>query len=249
MIRSKTKYNNLKKNFFEKDAWEKNLYVCGIDEVGRGCLAGPLVVAAVILPINSTIPRIIKDSKILTKEERETAYEWIIRNCGYSTSIASWKEIDKFNIYQATLRIMSLTILKLMGKMPFDKTKLKYFLIDAMPLRIPEYIQHENLECHNFNFGETYSSSIAAASIIAKVTRDRLMEKFGEVFPFFEFEKHKGYGTEVHKNVIKEKGLSIIHRQSFVKNFKEEESAVQDSIFNCGEVENEFGKERAEPEN
>lgn len=237
MIIEKGPKSRMKKNVFEKNAWEKNYFVCGIDEVGRGCFAGPLVVGAVILPIGCS-SRLLKDSKVLTPQERENAYEWIIRNCGYATASLSWKDIDRLNIYSSTLKAMSLALLNLVSRMPFDKTRLKYVLVDAMPLKIPSYLSHPDLECHNFNYGETYSSSIAAASILAKVTRDRLMEKMGLVFPSFELGKHKGYGTALHQKAILENGLSIIHRKSFVNNLtlKIQNMDIQRSVFDLEET-------------
>lgn len=225
----------LKKNIFEKEAWQNNYFVCGIDEVGRGCFAGPLVVGAVILPIGCNKSRILKDSKILTPQEREEAYNWIVNNCAYATASLSWKDIDRLNIYAATLRAMSLVLLNIMTKISFDRTKLKYVLVDAMPLKIPNFISHSDLECHNFNYGEKYSTSIAAASIVAKVTRDRLMEKMGKIFPAYELGKHKGYGTTIHQEAIFRSGVSIIHRKSFLSNLtnKMQIFDIQNSIFDC----------------
>lgn len=207
----KLKYS---KNFFEKSAWQNNLYVCGIDEVGRGCLAGPLVVAACILPINTK--RTLKDSKILTAEEREKDCAWLVKRAWYSTCIISPKVIDKINIYNATLLGMKRAFAQLIDTLPFKPEQLKYLVVDAMPLKLESSLKTETLEVHNFPFGESISSSIAAASIIAKVTRDHLMDDFGKVIPGFDFEHNKGYGTKSHLDGIDQNGISIIHRTSFI---------------------------------
>jgi ribonuclease HII len=204
-----------KKNFFEKDAWQNSCYVCGIDEVGRGCLAGPLVTSTVILPINTTSP-LLKDSKILTEQEREKAFDWITKNCFYSVAITSHKQIDKINIYQATLVTMKKSLLQLLHSVPFEHQKIKYVLIDSMPLSLYPSSFYNSLEFKFFDKGETLSSSIAAASIVAKVTRDRLMVKINSIFPKFNFSEHKGYGTTDHVKVLNEQGQTIIHRNSFL---------------------------------
>ena len=102
---SKKIKHDFEKNFFEKKSWESLKSVCGVDEVGRGCLSGPLVVAAVILPRNASC-HLLKDSKVLTERERELAYEWIISNCCWSTAFASAQDVDRYNIYQSTLKTM-----------------------------------------------------------------------------------------------------------------------------------------------
>jgi len=221
------KTKTIAKNYFEKVAWRKNLYTCGIDEVGRGCLAGPVVVAAVITPQN-TCYALLKDSKTLNKEEREIAYNWIIKNCSWSVASSSHRIVDTMNIYQATLQSMKKVYLQLYQSLPFPQRQLKYVLIDAMPLDL-----HNGPEFHYFNYGETLSTSIAAASIIAKVTRDRLMEKMCLNFPDYTLEKHKGYATKSHVSSIIKHGPSIIHRRSFLSKIdqKKETKNVQQSLF------------------
>lgn len=219
-------------NLFEKIAWEKNLYCCGIDEVGRGCLAGPLLTACVILPINAQ-NNLLKDSKKLTKEQRETAYNWIIKNCFYSTAISCNQTIDKLNIYQATLKTMNQALTNIFAHNYVTVEKIKYILIDAMPLKINNFYKHENLEVLYFNYGETISQSIAAASIVAKVTRDNLMEKMDLIFPKFGLKSHKGYASNEHCNAIKNFETTIIHRKTFIKNilWDKDESTKQQNIF------------------
>ncbi len=205
----------ISKNFFEETAWKKSLYVCGIDEVGRGCLAGPLVTSAVILPQNIK-HKLLKDSKTLSKEQRELAYEWITKNCFYSVAISSHKIIDTLNIYNATLQTMKKALLQLLHTVPFKQEKIKSVLIDAMPLSLNNAYSSKNLEFHYFNYGETISSSIAAASIVAKVERDRLITKMAPLFPNFDLQEHKGYGTKKHLNVLDCHGPTIIHRKTFI---------------------------------
>lgn len=202
------------RNYFEKTAWQDKFYVCGIDEVGRGCLAGPLVVAACILPQNTKY--ILKDSKVLTEAEREKNYKWLIKNSWYSISIINPAVIDKINIYNATLLAMKRAFVQLVEVIPFEYELLKFLVIDAMPLTLDQSHKNTQLEVHHFPYGESVSCSIAGASIIAKVTRDRLMAEIDPIFPGFGFGHHKGYGTKEHTESIKSKGTCIIHRKSFI---------------------------------
>jgi ribonuclease HII len=215
--------NMYPKKYFEKAAWEKDCFVCGIDEVGRGCLAGPLVVAACILPQNTNY-LLLKDSKIMTAEEREKAFVWIAKNCFYSTAIVSPSVIDKINIYQATIHAMRKAFMQLIETLPFDYAKLKYLLIDAVPLMFEKCYLHRDLEIYNFPKGETISTSIAAASIVAKVFRDKLMDDLAVIIPQFGFESHKGYGTKQHMQALKQHGSSILHRESFLSGLRKDES-------------------------
>jgi len=201
---------NFNKNFFEKAAWAEQNVVCGIDEVGRGCLAGPLVTAAVILPPNKA-NRLLKDSKLMTKDERIKAYHWIIRNCWYSVGIVHNRLIDQHNIWQATLIAMKKALVNLLATAP----KPSAILIDAMPLNLWD-TSYKNIPVHHFPKGERKSSSIAAASIVAKVKRDQMMNTFGRIFPGYNLASHKGYGTKDHKQAIGVQKRSIIHRLSFL---------------------------------
>lgn len=214
------------KNFYEKNAWQQDLYVCGIDEVGRGCLAGPVVVGAVILPINTTY-YLLKDSKILTEEEREKAFAWIVRHAIWSTAVVNHRIIDQRNIYQATLLAMRKVYFQIMTQLDFLEEKLKFVLIDAMPLVLEKGLIHKNLEFLHFNYGEQRSISIAAGSIVAKVVRDRLMGSIGEFFPGFAFEQHKGYATKQHMAALQKIGPSIIHRKSFLRGAKIDQDEQQ----------------------
>jgi ribonuclease HII len=210
----------MNKNFFEKKAWKENLFVCGIDEVGRGCLAGPLVVSAVILPLNTKYT--LKDSKIITHEKREIAFRWLVKNSFYSIAFANNYIIDKINIYQATLFCMRKAVYNLIESLPFSVTQLKYILVDALPLTLEHTYLHKDIEIHNFPHGESLSRSIAAASIVAKVFRDSLMNTISKITPTFKFEHHKGYGTKDHLDTLSVQGPSILHRKSFIGQLSQE---------------------------
>ena len=214
---SPKKQHSFPKYFFEKDAWAQNLLVCGIDEAGRGPLAGPVVVAAVILPRDTTY-KLLKDSKIMTEEEREQAYQWITSHCLFSVAQADHSQIDRINIYQSTLHAMRRAYIQLIGTIGSQFETLRYVVVDAMPVFMNEPYKHSNLDFHNFTFGETYSRSIAAASIVAKVTRDRLMKTTQKLFPAYAFGDHKGYATKEHIASIHQHGPSIVHRTSYLSN-------------------------------
>ncbi len=212
---------NFTKNFFEISAWEQKSTVVGIDEVGRGCLAGPLVTAAVILPFKTN--RLLQDSKLLEAHERDEAYAWIIRNCAYQIGIVHNRIIDQHNIWQATLMAMKKALVNLMAQ---PITRPSAILVDAMPLTLAD-TDFGNIPVYYFPKGERKSSSIAAASIVAKVTRDALMGKFATLFPGYDLEQHKGYGTKSHQACIKALGQTIIHRTSFCGSITEETNDYQ----------------------
>lgn len=201
------------KNTFEKHAWSDLKVVVGIDEVGRGCLAGPLVTAAVILPVNKISP-MLKDSKLMTAEERQKAYNWIIRNCWYGIGMVHHRLVDQHNIWHATLIAMKKALVHLLAICPEQPTAI---LIDAMPLNLFD-TSYKDIPVNYFPKGERKSSSIAAASIVAKVTRDRLMGLFDPLFPGYGWTENKGYSTPSHKQAVKQLQHSIIHRMSFIEN-------------------------------
>ena len=182
-------------------------FICGIDEVGRGPLAGPVVAGAVVLPKGSRI-LYINDSKKLSAKKREKLFD-IIKEEAVSVGIgmASPERIDEINILQATYKAMRMAIDKL-SKRP------EVLLNDAVIIPgIDESIHQEKIIK-----GDAKSVSIAAASILAKVTRDRYMEELGEKYPEYGFEKHKGYGTKAHIEAIKKYGITPEHRKTFLKN-------------------------------
>ena len=182
-------------------------YICGIDEAGRGPLAGPVVVGAVILPENSFIEG-VNDSKKISEKKRERVYEEIIKEAiSYGVGIIDESKIDEINILQATKEGLTESIKEL-------KIIPDIILVDAL-----RGINTCNIPYKSIIKGDATSYSIAAASIIAKVTRDRLMLKYDEMYPEYGFAKHKGYGTANHISAIKQYGLCPIHRRSFVKKF------------------------------
>lgn len=211
----------IRKNFFEEMAWNNNKLICGIDEVGRGCLAGPVVAGAVILhPYKKNL--LIKDSKLMTSDELVKAYSWIIDNSWHSFSVISPRDIDRYNIYQATLLAMRRALMQLL--ISFDRnSEVSHVIIDAMPLSLAT-TPYSTLEVSCFPFGESRSISIAAASIFAKVTRDQLMRNLSGVFPSYDLHEHKGYGTPKHKKALTVHGRSIIHRRTFLKGEYEHEA-------------------------
>jgi len=181
-------------------------YICGIDEVGRGPLAGPVVAGAVILPKDCDI-LYLNDSKKLSEKMREELYEEIMEKAiATGIGIVGPNVIDEINILQATYEAMRIAISKL-------KVQPTLLLNDAV--KIPEV----NIKQVPIIKGDAKSASIAAASIIAKVTRDRLMVQYDEVIPGYGFAGNKGYGSAEHIRAIQEKGATPIHRQTFIKNF------------------------------
>lgn len=182
-------------------------YICGIDEAGRGPLAGPVVVASCIMPRDSMIEG-VNDSKKISEKKRERVYEEIIKEAvSYGVGIVDESRIDEINILQATKAGLTESIKEL-------EIVPDIILVDAL-----KGINTCNIPYKSIIKGDATSYSIAAASIIAKVTRDRLMLKYDEIYPEYGFAKHKGYGTANHIAAIKEYGLCPIHRRSFVKNF------------------------------
>lgn len=181
-------------------------YICGIDEVGRGPLAGPVVAGAVILPKDNPI-LYLNDSKKLSEKKREMLYEEIMEHAvATGIGIVSPARIDEINILQATYEAMRMAIAKL-------QVKPDILLNDAVTIPEVEIPQVPIIK------GDAKSVSIAAASIIAKVTRDRLMVEYDKVLPGYDFASNKGYGTKVHIAGIKELGPSPIHRATFIRNF------------------------------
>jgi len=182
-------------------------YICGIDEAGRGPLAGPVVVASVIMPEDSMIEG-VNDSKKVSEKKREKLYDEITKNAiSWSVSIIDHKKIDEVNILNATKEGLTNCIKSL-------EIKPNIIVVDAL-----EKINTCGIPYESIIKGDAKCYSIAAASIIAKVTRDRIMRQWDEVYPQYGFAKHKGYGTAAHIAAIKECGLCPIHRRSFTKNF------------------------------
>lgn len=176
--------------------------LCGVDEAGRGPLAGPVCTAAVILPHGLEISG-LNDSKKLTDKKRDELFDIIIANAvSYGIAFASVEEIDEHNILGATFIAMNRAIAQL-------KPAPELALIDGNQTRGIDY------NCRSIVGGDAKCASIAAASILAKVTRDRLMLEYGEKYPQYGFAKHKGYGTKEHYAALHEFGPCEIHRKSF----------------------------------
>lgn len=179
--------------------------ICGVDEAGRGTLAGPVYAAAVILPKGHIVEG-VNDSKKLSEKKRELLFDKIIDECVcYSIGTASEKEIDEINILQATYLAMKRAVdgLEIVPQLA---------LIDGN--RIPPLTASDAKAIVK---GDAKSASIACASILAKVSRDRYMLKMAEKYPEYQFEKHKGYGTKLHYEMIEQYGICEIHRKTFLK--------------------------------
>ena len=190
--------------------------IAGIDEAGRGPLAGPVVVACVMMPRNSMIEG-VNDSKKVSEKKREMLYDIIIEEAiAYGVGIIPQEEIDRINILNATKEGLTIAIKEMEKNLKekelgFDKPDI--ILVDALTKIDTDHIPYKSIVK-----GDAKSYSIAAASIIAKVTRDRIMRQWDEIYPMYGFSKHKGYGTVAHIAAIKEYGLCPLHRRSFVKN-------------------------------
>jgi ribonuclease HII len=178
------------------------VYVAGVDEVGRGCLAGPVVAAAVVLDPERYVPR-IGDSKTVPEPERTRLYERITRTAiAWGVASATCDEIDTINIHQASLRAMQRAVLR-MAPLP------DFVIVDAF--RIPDLPMAQRAVLH----GDSRCTAIAAASIVAKVTRDRMMLELHAADPRYGFDRHKGYATRDHLQAVAQFGYSPAHRQSF----------------------------------
>lgn len=195
----KEQENELRKKGFQ--------YICGIDEAGRGPLAGPVVVASVIMPADSMIEG-VNDSKKVSEKKREKLYDQILEEAiSYGVAIIGQDEIDEINILNATKKGLTVSLQELSQRPDL-------ILVDAL-----NGIDTLGIPYDSIIKGDAKCYSIAAASIIAKVTRDRIMREWDKVYPEYGFEKHKGYGTAAHIAAIREHGLCPIHRRSFTKNF------------------------------
>lgn len=180
--------------------------IAGVDEVGVACLAGPVVAAAVVLPLNSRL-RMIRDSKTLSLSQREILYDQIVAKAsGWAIGSATPEEIDQLNIRRASILAMERAVRQI--------GQVEFVLVDAWTLpNIP-------LPQRGIVKGDVYVKSIAAASIVAKVTRDRMMLAYAEDYPEYGFERHKGYPTSLHREQLFTHGPCPIHRRSFLKNVR-----------------------------
>ena len=204
----------------EEELYEQNhlTAIAGIDEAGRGPLAGPVVVACCIMPRESMIEG-VNDSKKIAEKKREKLYELITEEAiSYGVGIIGQNEIDEINILQATKKGLTMAIKDMEEKLK-EKSELGIAKPDAILVDALTKIDTDGIPYKSIVHGDAISYSISCASIIAKVTRDRIMRQWNEVYPQYGFEKHKGYGTAAHIQAIKEYGLCPLHRRSFTKNF------------------------------
>jgi ribonuclease HII len=228
------------KDIFEKRATDHGLWVCGIDEAGRGPSAGPVVAAAAIVCLKRGGRGLLQDSKTLSPEQRAMAYEWLIRNSWFGVGIVNHRCIDEIGIYQANIVAMNRAFAQLCATCPLEPS---IVLVDAVRLNLPPLSAYlpatvlpndqENIFEHPwhkiiyFPHSERYSYSIAAASIIAKVTRDRIMTSLAPAFPCHKLEVHKGYHTPGHIQLINQHGPTIIHRASFLGKEKQDDESKE----------------------
>lgn len=188
---------------YEHELQEKKItYIGGVDEVGRGPLIGPVVACCCVLPKDFVLDG-LTDSKKLTEKKREKYYSYLIEHSIYGIGIVSPEEIDEINIYQASKKAMLKAIEEVRKQID-----LEYVLVDAMPLEL-------DIPVLPIIKGDSKSISIAAASVIAKVTRDHLMYELDEKYPMYGFGKHKGYPTKFHLEAIKKYGLIDGYRKSY----------------------------------
>ena len=202
--KEEARLNQLKQ--IDRSFYQKQIeYIAGIDEAGRGPLAGPVVVGCVIMPKESFIEG-VNDSKKLSEKKREKLYEQITNEAiSWSVGIVDQKEIDEINILNATKKALTMAIEGL-------SVKPEHILVDALT-----HINTLGIPYTSIIKGDATSYSIAAASIIAKVTRDRMMIEWDKVYPAYGFAQHKGYGTAAHMEAIRQNGICPLHRESFLK--------------------------------
>lgn len=194
----------------ERSLWKKGFeHVAGIDEAGKGPWAGPVAAACVIIHSHKQVVKGVRDSKIMTRTQREKAYEKIIKkSSAFGVGVISEKEIDRIGIQKAVRKAMKLALKNMQTKF---NLKASYLIVDGsktLPLR--------KNNARRILRGGLYHYSISAASVLAKVTRDRLMKKMSKKYLDYGFDKHVGYGTKLHMKNLLKYGLSPIHRKSFL---------------------------------
>ena len=201
---------NLKK--YEENLYNEGLkYICGIDEAGRGPLAGPVVVGAVVMPRESKL-EFMNDSKKVTEKRRELLYDEICETAlAYVIGIIPQEEIDELNILNATKKGLHLALGQVIKKL---NAKPDIVIVDAL-----KDIDTFGITYQSIIKGDATCYSISAASILAKVTRDRIMAQWDEIYPEYGFINHKGYGTAKHIEAIKKYGPCPLHRKTFIKHF------------------------------
>ena len=189
---------------YESKLYQKGIdYIGGVDEVGRGPLIGPVVASCVVLPKDFVLEG-LNDSKKLSEKKRDKFYDYIINHClAYGIGVVSPEEIDEINIYEASRKAMLIAISKVR-----EQINLEYILIDAMPINI-------DIPTNSIIKGDAKSISIAAASVVAKVTRDKMMYELDEKYPMYGFASHKGYPTKKHIEAIHKYGLIEGYRKTY----------------------------------
>lgn len=199
---------------FDQETTSGATFIAGVDEVGRGPLAGPVVAAAVVLPPEFDIPG-IDDSKKMTEKRREAMFPIIKEKAlAYGIGMVDHKRIDEINILEATKEAMIQAVENASAMLQEKQgVEIQHILFDAMQIPAVELPQTSVIK------GDAKSLSIAAASVLAKVTRDRMMVDLAEVYPDYAFEKNKGYGTKAHYEGLEKVGPCEIHRMTFLKNF------------------------------
>lgn len=189
---------------YESKLYQKGIdYIGGVDEVGRGPLIGPVVASCVVLPKDFVLEG-LNDSKKLSEKKRDKFYDYIINHClAYGIGVVSPEEIDEINIYEASRKAMLIAISKVR-----EQINLEHVLIDAMPINI-------DIPTTSIIKGDAKSISIAAASVVAKVTRDKMMYELDEKYPMYGFASHKGYPTKKHIEAIHKYGLIEGYRKTY----------------------------------
>lgn len=189
---------------YENELYDKGIkYIGGVDEVGRGPLIGPVVASCVVLPKDFVLEG-LTDSKKLSEKKRDKFYDYIVNNClAYGIGIVSPEEIDEINIYEASRKAMLIAINEVRKQL-----NLEYVLIDAMPINI-------DIPTNSIIKGDSKSISIAAASVVAKVTRDKMMYELDKKYPMYGFASHKGYPTKKHIEAIHKYGLIDGYRKTY----------------------------------
>ena len=207
-MKEKEEERLIKLKEIEKKLYDKGFdLICGIDEAGRGPLAGPVVIAGVIMPQNSMIEG-VNDSKKVSEKKREKLYDLILEEAiSYSVAVIGQDVIDEINILNATKQGVTAVVEGL-------DVKPNLILLDAL-----KGINTKGIPYDSIIKGDAKCYNISAASIVAKVTRDRIMRQWDEIYTQYGFIKHKGYGTAMHIQALKEYGPSPIHRKTFIKNF------------------------------
>ena len=207
-MKEKEQERLLKIKEIDEEFFKKGIkYIAGIDEAGRGPLAGPVVVACVIMPEDSMIEG-VNDSKKISEKKREKLYDLLLEEAvSYGIGIVNQEEIDEINILRATKKALTMALTQM-------EIKPNVILVDALT-----GIDTLGIPYKSIIKGDANSYSIAAASIIAKVTRDRIMREWDKVYPEYGFAGHKGYGTAKHIEAIKQYGLCPLHRRSFTTHF------------------------------